>query len=128
MNDIEIIPVTHVLRNFLDEKEKNREEIINYDFDIEDYEYFKLKLNIKAIVNNKSDIWVYQELIRHGYGNFIDRDDDMYKMAKLAYDDVKRILNTEGEVGAIVFENVHVLFGNEYKDKLKNTNKKVLKR
>ena len=57
----------------------------------------KLDVKIKSKINfltdianklDKSTIWIYQELVLCGYGEYIETENFIYKIAKLAYDDI----------------------------------------
>ena len=110
------------LRNSCINIEKKNDNKRDYNSEFENRVMF-LKNIAKKI--NKSSIWVYQELVLSGYGEYISSDSDIYQLAMLAYEDVSYILENKGEESAIMFENSSVLNGNVYENDVKYGLRKI---
>ena len=145
MNNNKIIPVTNEIRNYLKKQltiEEVEKELKKYGFSKEIYDVIK-ETGKTTIVNKKEEeknkketieekilflediarkmgksiIWVYQELVLSGYGEYIDKNSDIYKVSLLAYKDVQSILKKSTKEEVIWFENFCVLNGTLYEEK-----------
>ena len=142
-----ILPVTNEIRNYLRNQLSNEEverELKKYGFSKEIYKVIKgvgktiiankdneaknkketiqekiIFLKDIARKMDKSLIWIYQELVLSGYGEYIDEDSDIYKAALLANKDVQNILKKSTEEYALWYEDFCVLNGTAYDEKVK---------
>ena len=144
MNNNRIIPVTYEIRNYLN-NQLLKEEEINYlkkiGLSAEKYnvivekgkttivdkkENSKQKQEtidakiafLKDIASkmDKSIIWIYQELVLKGYGEYIDENSDMYQASLLAYNDVMLALNNHPEEVVRWYEDFCILNGSLYEE------------
>ena len=149
-----IIPVTFMIRKYLkdtsitdDDKkrfsklvddtkyclQKEENGFIIYDKNDQDFYLDNIKKTeekvkfYKDIAKklNKSYIWVYQEVVLDGYGNYVDVNSDIYKASLLAYKDVYG-LDTDTDFIS-EFENAFILAGHFYDEDFES-NKKILSR
>ena len=147
LNKTEIIPVTELIRQYLQERDKNKELIESfaqrhkfskeeYDIEINNKIYtierkdnkenkrkeriIQTKLFLIDIAKklNKSLIWVYQELVLNGYGEDIDPNSEIYQVALLANEDVSIIKDKYNKKELIWYENLCILNGHLYEEML----------
>ncbi len=147
MNINRIIPATFEIRNFL-KKQLSKEDEANFlkkvglkpeDYTVlietgritiinkkEDEKYRIEEMQRKeaffkdiASKMNKSIIWIYQELVISGYGEYISENSNMYQAALLAYEYEKEILKIHNEETVKQFEDSHILSGTLYEEELK---------
>ena len=147
----DIIPVTSSIREYLKEMEVSNEEKERFSSIIGDGYYFKKerfkyiitndkdnKVNIKdkisfyKEVSNKLDkslVWVYQELVLNGYGNYINPSDDIYKASLLAYSDISYFIEKNDIEGLNFYERYCLLDNSFYGDNvISNKCKRLIKR
>ena len=115
-----IIPVTKKIRDYLKSNQSVEPDVSYGLFDLE-YSYSRSEMVVQKIMDlkwqalqqNKSLVWVYQELVLSGYGYDISHESDIYQVAKLAYEDMVVYLRKNVDE-ALVYEECCVLEGNIY--------------
>ena len=121
----DIIPVTSAIRKYLRsgvEDKNKRIDLSSFDNDLEEYMVF-------ASENDKSLVWVYQNMVLDGYGKYIDRDSDIYQASLIAFSDILRFANNDVIWMLPVYEEDCILNGRFYNDllfieRLKKTKKR----
>ena len=123
----EIIPVTSEIRKYLRDIELNDREKEKFFPIVRDGYYLK-KERSKYVISNdkcnsaivdmrmafykdvankidKSLVWVYQQLVLDGYGNYISSDSDVYRTAALAYSDMEYFIDNNDTKGLECYES-----------------------
>lgn len=121
----DIIPVTSAIRKYLRsgvEDKNKRIDLSSFDNDLEEYMVF-------ASENDKSLVWVYQNMVLDGYGKYIDRDSDIYQASLIAFSDILTFANNDVIWMLPVYEEDCILNGRFYNDllfieRLKKTKKR----
>ena len=136
-----IIPVTYEIRKYLkdtkiteDDKKrfskiidgsrycikKDRNHFIIFDYNDEKFyldnidktnKKIKLYKDIASKIN-KSYVWVYQQIVLDGFGNYVDVNSDIYKSSLLAYEDIGGLDSQDEYVS--YFEKEFILNGHIY--------------
>ena len=110
----DIIPVTSAIRKYLRsgvEDKNKRIDLSSFDNDLEEYMVF-------ASENDKSLVWVYQNMVLDGYGKYIDRDSDIYQASLIAFSDILTFANNDVIWMLPVYEEDCILNGRFYNDLL----------
>lgn len=147
----EVIPVTSLIRDYLKEMEVSDEEKDRFSSIVSEGHYLK-KERFKYIITNDKDnktniddkisfynniatkldkslVWVYQELVLNGYGEYIDHNSDIYKASLLAYSDISYFIEKNDIEGLKFYEKYCILDKNIYGDcVISKKCKKLIKR
>ncbi len=152
-----IIPVTFKIRKYLDdtkitEGDKKRfSKLVDNSkyhiqkvqngfiiYDVTDEKFYLDSINqtnkkiefYKNVANrlNKSYVWVYQQVVIDGYGEYVDTNSDIYLASFLAYQDIKGLSDDDDEY-MYNFEKRFILNGHLYDSEIKyaNNRKKLIK-
>ena len=108
----EIIPVTRKVREYI--YSGVDDSGVSYDC----YDEVLNKYLNMAVTKNKSLVWVYQNMVLSGFGNYVDFDSDIYQASLMAFVDVISILNSDENVYLPFFEDMCILEGHLYDDML----------
>ena len=132
----EVIPVTSLIRDYLKEMEVSDEEKDRFSSIVSEGHYLK-KERFKYIITNDKDnktniddlVWVYQELVLNGYGEYIDHNSDIYKASLLAYSDISYFIEKNDIEGLKFYKKYCILDKNIYGDcVISKKCKKLIKR
>ncbi len=115
-----IIPVTKEIRDYIRSNSNDREDLVDFDSDLEKYMQ-------KAEDYDKSLVWVYQSMVLDGYGRYIDMNSDIYQASLIAYVDVLSVIENKKE-NLPFFEKFCVLEGDLYNQMLLFDKKKRVKK